>query len=512
MSFKNAERVRRWRERQKSLSAMEALATKQDNYARVPTVGLSFADNREKEKEPTFYKMRVTGPRSAEFITTPPAWAMGDTQQSGGRLVRSHTSRPTPDYCGEKQQLHKAKYSGKQCDETIGDHFQAMRELNPSLNAMIQSTEEMKRILCDAARQPPDKRRRIASSVVAMHDAQLHRLKAYMSGSDNAYNPMDAAFALQPPAPHNGHIAPTPQMVEEEDGSSLSSYSAIQKVKADIPKRFHGKIDRLSQHLYDYPNLIRIAPSGRPLVAGKELEHGNIQDIIRSLYVWPRSQPLPSGVKEVIEALRSVHTPSYLLSNSNVRELYYMPVQARWGAEQSHVEGEQEGQEAQREEHRQELEEEEEEEEESSPPFETPMHSALPPLLPVRKAEERVQTKRSPSLLPKPISRTSKASNIPQKPTKREEAKPGTSQSGTGRDHGIREYMCEDPHNPGKLKRVLRMYSDVDGPQPTKKKSNMRNIRRNSINGASANHMAQDQPDDLPPGFPGKKSNMRVLR
>jgi hypothetical protein len=75
MSLKNAERVRRWRERQKSLLAMEALATKQDNYARVPAVGLSFADNREKEKEPSFYKMRVTGPRSAKFIATPPPTA-----------------------------------------------------------------------------------------------------------------------------------------------------------------------------------------------------------------------------------------------------------------------------------------------------------------------------------------------------------------------------------------------------------------------------------------------------
>jgi hypothetical protein len=120
----------------------------------------------------------------------------------------------------------------------------------------------------------------------------------------------------------------------------LSSYSDIQQVKADIPKKFHGKIERLSQYLHQYPNLIRVAPSGRPLVAGKELQHGNITDIIGSLYLWPKSQPLPLGVKDVIGALHSVGTPSYLLSNSNVRALYNMAEQAHGRGEQPHVEKE----------------------------------------------------------------------------------------------------------------------------------------------------------------------------
>jgi hypothetical protein len=81
---------------------------------------------------------------------------------------------------------------------------------------MIQSIEQMKRILCDAAKQPANKRRRSASTAVAVHDAHLHRLKAYIPGSANTYNPLGEVFAQQPPAPQNGHTTPSSQMPEEE--------------------------------------------------------------------------------------------------------------------------------------------------------------------------------------------------------------------------------------------------------------------------------------------------------
>ena len=55
------------------------------------------------EQQPTFYKMRMTGPRCAEMITQP---------------------------------------------------LQAMRELNPNLNAMLQSTEQMNKVLCESAKLP----------------------------------------------------------------------------------------------------------------------------------------------------------------------------------------------------------------------------------------------------------------------------------------------------------------------------------------------------------------------
>jgi hypothetical protein len=193
-------------------------------------------------KKPTFNEVRMTDPQTVEFITEPPLVATSDMQQSGGGMGRGRTPRPTSDKCEGKPQFHKMMASGNHCDRTTRDSFQAMRELNPSLNAMIQSTEQMRKILCDAAKQPLDKKRRIASSAVAMHDAYLHRLKACMSGSANVYNPMGDAFAPQSPAPHDGRTSPSSQTVEgEENESSLSSYAAIQKVKADIPKRFHGE-------------------------------------------------------------------------------------------------------------------------------------------------------------------------------------------------------------------------------------------------------------------------------
>jgi hypothetical protein len=102
----------------------------------------------------------------------------------------------------------------------------------------------------------------------------------------------------------------------------LNSHRVTQEVRAGMPKRFHNKLSILCEYLNSYPNLIRVTPSGRAIVAGKELQRGNILDIMRSLYIWPKSQALPSGVKEVIEAFQSVGAPSYLMSNSNIRPIY----------------------------------------------------------------------------------------------------------------------------------------------------------------------------------------------
>ena len=180
-----------------------------------------------------------------------------------------------------------------------------MRELNPTLNAMIQSTEQMNKVVCEAAKQPLNKRRKIASSAVAVHDAHLQRLKALMSDSDHAYNPMGQALALQPPTSYDEPAVP-PSQVEEEDESSLGSRAAMQRVMAEIPKMFHAKVATLGHYLKAHPNLIRVTPTGRPIVAGKEIQRAHIIDIMRSLYLWPKSQALPSGVKEVIGALHAV--------------------------------------------------------------------------------------------------------------------------------------------------------------------------------------------------------------
>jgi hypothetical protein len=128
---------------------------------------------------------------------------------------------------------------------------------------------------------------------------------------------------------------------------------------------------------------------------------------------------------------------------------------------------------------------EEEEEQEMSTMYETPVHSAMPPLASAKMAEERAPTKASPSVLPKPVRAstmpvthaTSKSSGIPATTmkheagkgsasglpkvvgTKHEPIKPSSSQVGHGSSGvGITEHICDDPRFPGKPLRILRLY------------------------------------------------------
>ena len=61
----------------------------------------------------------------------------------------AHREKPAQQM--EKQSMfHKMKVTGPNCAEFITEPLQAMRELNPTLNAMIQSTEQMNKVLCDS--------------------------------------------------------------------------------------------------------------------------------------------------------------------------------------------------------------------------------------------------------------------------------------------------------------------------------------------------------------------------
>ena len=219
----------------------------------------------------------------------------------------------------------------------------------------------------------------------------------------------------------------------------------MQRVMAEIPKKFHVKVATLGYYLKAHPNLIRVTPTGRPIVAGKEIMRAHIMDIMRSLYLWPKSQALPSGVKEVIEALHAIGAPSHLLSNLAVRTMYHS---LHGAAEQPHAETEE-----------QEPEGEEEEQELETTPFEISLHSSIPPLPAVpkveertpiipkleRKAEERALSKPNSSLVPKPeragsvtmqtrhAASKASSSGIPAMSTKHELIKTSGSQTGKGR-------------------------------------------------------------------------------
>ena len=484
-------------------ASRQALATAHPNYA----------------GDKVFYKMKVTGPRTAEFIGTPPLHAMDDIQHGGRRRMRSHPVRPVRAGSSKNNGLHcDTKAVGSQCAKSITEPLRAMRELNPSLNEMIRSTEQMNEVLCETAKQPLNKRRRIASSAVAMHDAHLQRLKAHMSDTAYGYNPMHALAQASPMV----YTESTTQPSHVDKGeSSLGSHASMQRVMSEIPKKFHNKVATLGNYLSAHPNLIRVTPGGHPIVAGKEIPNANIMDIMRSLYIWPKSHPLPSGLIDVIAALRSAGTPSYLLSNSTVRTMYARLPET---AEQSPMELEEQESEAQREEEEeQESEEEEqheehepegqaeeqvaeeEEEQESAALFETPLHTALPPVVPIRKVETRIQAKPSPSMIPKPVHVAAKVSGIPTMRTKREAEKASTGQAGKGYKD-IAEKWHGEPHFPGKPLRILRLYGASTTAMPTKRKpgkaSSISETRQ--YGDGITEHIYDD------PHIPGKK--LRVLR
>jgi hypothetical protein len=346
-----------------------------------------------------------------------------------------------------------------------------MRELNPNLNAMLHSTEQMNKVLCEASKQPLKKRRKIASSVVALHDAHLQRLKAFKSDPYNIYDPLAQAFAQQPSMPDDDEPTIQPPQVEEEDESSLGSRAAMERVMADIPKKFHAKVTSLGRYLKANPNLIRVTPTGRPIVAGTELGRANIIDIMRSLYVWPKSQALPSGVKEVMEALHSAGAPSYLLSNSAVRTMYQ---HLHEPGEQSHAETQTETEEPEQEEEQgheygEEVTQKPKGEAETTL-YRTPEHSAIRPQPPIPRLEERAPArsmkqvvKKTGDIHPKPEA--SKASRIP---TGHASSKASTSQKGTGRKDNFERVRL-----PGKPIRILYLPEMKPTRNETRKANNI---------------------------------------
>ena len=407
------------------------------------------------DTQPTFYKMRMTGPRCAEMITQP---------------------------------------------------LQAIRELNPSLNAMIQSTEQMNKVLCEAAKQPLKKRRKIASSAVAIHDAHLQRLKAFRSGADHTFDPLVQALAQQPPS---APAAPPPHVEEEteeeEDVSSLSSRAGMQRVMAAIPKQYRPKAAMLRDYLKAHPDIVRITPRGQPIVGGVEIRHANIQDVMRSLYVWPKSQALPRGTNELVAALHSVGVPTYLLSNATIRGMYqrlHEPGEQPHAETQTEPELEMEEEEL---EHGEKLPQTPEGKHREAEEFATAQHLPFPPQPTVSKvgalALAKPETKKFSSFLAK--VEASKPSGIPtrhasDKPIGTRGKQTSSSEASTSQEgHGYKangERVCL----PGKPIRILRLPSFPE--KPTKRRARK----------VTVNQMEQRRKDVDRGRLPGQP--IRILR
>jgi hypothetical protein len=462
MGLSPSERQRRWRERHAGSSRQHLNELKR-------TFATSAGPAR----------MHYTTVHGRDLARSLPTGHTGgrDVRQAGGGLIPTLKSGLVHANGGEEEDkpaYYKMKLVGPNCAEFITEPMQLARELNPKLSGMIHSAEQMNKVLCDASQQPLEKRRYTTSSVVALHDAHLQRLKGLMSDSDHAYSPMEHSFPEQSQMPVDEPTAPPSQV--EEDESSLSSHAAMQKVMSVIPKKFHAKFARLGEYLKFHPGLIRFTPTGRPIVSGREIQHAHIMDIVRSLYLWPKTQALPTGLREVIEALHLAGAPSHVLSNADALRMYHSVYgatqQSHTGMEGYESEAEEQQQYEQEEEEEQQQQREEEEEQET--PFATPLHTAMHQMQTIRKAEERAPTKQSPSMIPKPIYAPSKVSGIPSLMSKREASKPSSSQSGKGKlrarmprhseteecclEEGVTEHWYDDPLFPGKPIRVLKLY------------------------------------------------------
>ena len=362
--------------------------------------------------------------------------------------------------------FYKMKMTGPRCAEMITQPLQAMRELNPNLNAMIQSTEQMNKVLCEASKQPLKKRRKIASSAVAIHDAHLQRLKAFRSGADYTFDPLVQALAQQPPS---GPAAPPPHVeeeTEEEDESSLGSSSAIRRVVEAVPQQFRARVAQLGKYLKAHPNLIRFTSSGRAIVGGMEIHNSNIIDVMRSIYYMRKGQPLPRGTKEVIQALHSVGVPSFLFSSAAARAVYHGLQEA---GEQFHAATQTERETEQELQHQELLKTPEGKHGEGGEEFATAQHLPFPPqqTVPtvVETAPVKPETKQFSGVPTKPEA--SKASSIPTKhgsvkPTAIR-AKQVSSSEASQQGHGYKvngERVCL----PGKPIRILRLPSFPEKP------------------------------------------------
>jgi hypothetical protein len=300
----------------------------------------------------------------------------------------------------------------------------------------------------------------------------LRRLKAYKSDTEHGNDSLTRSLAQLPSVPQpvvaaHDVAAPPQSQAQEEDESSLSSHVVMQRIAELLPPRNRNKALLLENFLKPHPSLIRISSTGRPITGGKEIHGANILDIVRSLYVWRKGQPLPRGATDVIQALQSVGVPSGLLSTSSAlteyRRLIEKGSEEEEEEEEEVVEGEGEG---------------------TPQKFETPAHSSIPtapppppPLLPQPKAVAHLPTstaalhvkaqkgsiagKVSPSTsLPKP-------STIPTATTKRTVSQ-ATAQTGQGYWPGrwlgpplwpgFGQPKVAKPSLPGKPIRWLRLY------------------------------------------------------
>jgi len=257
-------------------------------------------------------------------------------------------------------------------DDVVMQHTKAnaMRDYNPTLNAMAQSQTEMHDILehapnaVESTQSLPKRKKRVrkgitqqgplysASSSVALHNACLERLRALKSQFDTSYEPLlqllvannTPAAAPAPPvvappvhaqpgvvAPAN---APAPRTPAQGQAPTTPGTTPPERVHAidvtrvlnTLPKVCRDKYAQLHEYIARYPNLVGITGNGRMVIRGVTVHGSTYSDVVRALYVTPRTLGVPAtpvpGLYELVDVLTMIGAPRSLVSSTAARAQY----------------------------------------------------------------------------------------------------------------------------------------------------------------------------------------------
>jgi len=244
----------------------------------------------------------------------------------------------------------------------------AMRDYNPTINAMVEAQSNMKDILKDATSELPSKSRKRkagggrhkigASTSMSLYNACIERLHALKSQFDSSYQPllqllMDnnvaqpaaavAAIAAQAPpaAPPAAGAQPVanplpavaqiamagtplrPATIPPPNGGTQNQWMDIPDSLGSLPKVYQERYKELRSYMTKDPYLFKLAPKGQVVFKGEVVPDTSFNDLVRGLYVSARGRkPTPAGMSEFLQALNEVGVPSSLLSAVPIRSQY----------------------------------------------------------------------------------------------------------------------------------------------------------------------------------------------
>jgi hypothetical protein len=242
----------------------------------------------------------------------------------------------------------------------------AIRDYNPTVNAMVEAQDNIKDILESATSESSKSRKRKAggkpkagaSTSLSLYNACFERLQALKSQFDSSYEPLlqllmdhnvtqapvaggaPAAQAAAAVAPVAGGLPPAaaalpavaqiamqgtplrPATIPPPVGTP-TQYTDIPESLGVLPKIYHERYKDLRRYMTKDPSVFKLAPKGQLVVKGTVVPDSSFNDLVRGLYVSARGKkPTAAGMTEFLEALNTVGVPSTLLSAMSVRSQY----------------------------------------------------------------------------------------------------------------------------------------------------------------------------------------------